>query len=77
MAEDVEGWPDLAEDRNGIQDVDGCPEDDGDGFLDHPDARPLYPGDRSSDLRTHGCPPSGKASPDATTPASSSTEGRP
>lgn len=50
--------PDLPEDRDGIQDADGCPEDDadGDGVVDPDDACPLVPGVPSSDPKTNGCP---------------------
>ncbi len=53
--------PDLPEDRDGIQDADGCPEDDadGDGVLDRDDACPLIPGGTSSDPKKNGCPGAG------------------
>ncbi len=51
--------PDLAEDRDGIQDEDGCPEDDadGDGIVDAEDACPLAAGVASDDRKKNGCPP--------------------
>lgn len=51
--------PDLPEDRDGIQDADGCPEDDadGDGIVDADDACPLAPGVASDDKKKNGCPP--------------------
>jgi hypothetical protein len=54
----VDECPDLPEDRDGIQDQDGCPEDDadGDGILDPQDACPTVPGVESSDPRRNGCP---------------------
>ncbi|HEX4445663.1 MAG TPA: thrombospondin type 3 repeat-containing protein [Polyangiaceae bacterium] len=50
--------PDLPEDRDGVQDADGCPEDDadGDGILDTDDACPLVPGVPSDDRKKNGCP---------------------
>jgi hypothetical protein len=57
----VDECPDLPEDRDGIQDEDGCPEDDadGDGILDQQDACPTVPGVESSDPRKNGCPAPG------------------
>jgi hypothetical protein len=58
VPDDVDECPDLAEDRDGIQDRDGCPEDDadGDGVLDEQDACPLVPGVWWNDARRNGCP---------------------
>jgi hypothetical protein len=58
VPDDVDECPDLAEDRDGIQDADGCPEDDADsdGILDEKDACPLAAGVPSSDPRKNGCP---------------------
>jgi OmpA-OmpF porin, OOP family len=58
VPDDVDECPDLPEDRDGIQDSDGCPEDDadGDGVLDTQDACPLVPGVASSDPHKNGCP---------------------
>jgi hypothetical protein len=58
VLDDADQCPDLPEDRDGIQDEDGCPEDDadGDGILDDQDACPLAPGVPSSDARKNGCP---------------------
>jgi OmpA-OmpF porin, OOP family len=60
VPDEVDECPDLPEDRDGIQDADGCPEDDadGDGVLDEQDACPLVPGAASADPRKNGCPPS-------------------
>jgi OmpA-OmpF porin, OOP family len=57
--------PDLPEDRDGIQDADGCPEDDADGdsILDQDDACPLVPGVPSSDPKKNGCPGEAPAPP--------------
>jgi len=58
VPDDVDECPDLPEDRDGIQDRDGCPEDDadGDGVLDSADACPLVKGAPSADPKTSGCP---------------------
>jgi OOP family OmpA-OmpF porin len=58
IPDDFDECPDLAEDRDGIQDEDGCPEDDadGDGILDGQDACPLVPGVWWNDPRKNGCP---------------------
>ena len=58
IPDDVDECPDLAEDFDGIQDEDGCPEDDadGDGILDAQDACPLVPGVWWNDPRKNGCP---------------------
>jgi hypothetical protein len=58
VPDDADECPDLPEDRDGIQDADGCPEDDadGDGVLDPQDACPLVPGVASEDPKKNGCP---------------------
>jgi OOP family OmpA-OmpF porin len=50
--------PDEPEDFDGIQDADGCPEDDADhdGIPDAQDACPLEPGDPDPDPSKNGCP---------------------
>ena len=60
VPDEVDECPDLPEDRDGIQDADGCPEDDADsdGVLDEQDACPLVPGAASADPRKNGCPAS-------------------
>jgi OmpA-OmpF porin, OOP family len=57
VPDDVDQCPDLPEDRDGIQDDDGCPEDDadGDGIADEEDACPLVPGAPSVDPKKNGC----------------------
>ncbi|MDP9000541.1 MAG: thrombospondin type 3 repeat-containing protein [Myxococcota bacterium] len=59
VPDDVDECPDLPEDKDGIQDNDGCPEDDadGDGVPDSVDACPLVPGAASDDPKKNGCPP--------------------
>ncbi|HEY6461868.1 MAG TPA: thrombospondin type 3 repeat-containing protein, partial [Polyangiaceae bacterium] len=58
IPDDKDECPDLAEDKDGIQDEDGCPEDDadGDGILDTEDACPLVPGVHWNDPAKNGCP---------------------
>src|SRR5207249_4416848 len=50
--------PDNPEDFDGIQDADGCPEDDADkdGIPDAQDACPKEPGDPDPDPKKNGCP---------------------
>ncbi|MBN2341998.1 MAG: OmpA family protein [Deltaproteobacteria bacterium] len=50
--------PDDPEDLNGIDDEDGCPENDmdGDGIKDKFDKCPLVPEDKDGDRDTDGCP---------------------
>jgi OOP family OmpA-OmpF porin len=57
VPDDLDECPDLPEDRDGIQDTDGCPEDDadGDGVLDPVDACPLAAGVPSADPKKNGC----------------------
>jgi OOP family OmpA-OmpF porin len=59
VLDDADQCPELPEDRDGIQDEDGCPEDDadGDGILDEQDACPLVAGVPSNDPKKNGCPP--------------------
>ena len=58
VPDDKDECPDLPEDRDGIQDADGCPEDDADGdeILDRDDACPLVAGLASKDPKQNGCP---------------------
>ena len=50
--------PDVPEDKDGIDDGDGCPEDDADsdGIPDAQDACPKEPGQKSTDPKKNGCP---------------------
>jgi hypothetical protein len=61
--DDADQCPELPEDRDGIQDQDGCPEDDADddGVPDAQDACPLAPGSPSEDPHRNGCPGAGGA----------------
>jgi hypothetical protein len=56
--DDVDQCPTLAEDRDGFEDQDGCPEadNDDDGVIDAEDACPNVPGVRSPDRSKNGCP---------------------
>ena len=50
--------PDVPEDKDGIDDGDGCPEDDADndGIPDAQDACPKEPGQKNTDPKKNGCP---------------------
>jgi OOP family OmpA-OmpF porin len=52
--------PDQPEDKDGIDDGDGCPETDADadGIPDTEDACPKQPGQRNTDPKKNGCPTS-------------------
>ncbi len=54
MKDDIDGCPEVAEDRDGFEDADGCPEidDDDDGIPDKYDACPREKGPESN----KGCP---------------------
>jgi hypothetical protein len=54
VPDDTDACPEQAEDHDGFQDADGCPEpdNDGDGIPDNEDACPMEPGPREYD----GCP---------------------
>jgi OOP family OmpA-OmpF porin len=58
IPDDLDECPDLPEDRDHIQDEDGCPDDDadGDGILDPQDACPLVPGVWWNHPKKNGCP---------------------
>jgi OOP family OmpA-OmpF porin len=75
VPDETDQCPDLPEDRDGIQDADGCPEDDadGDGILDDLDACPLTAGAASDDPRKNGCP----SSASGTAPGTLPPEGKP
>jgi hypothetical protein len=56
--DDTDQCPDVAEDRDGFQDADGCPEpdNDGDGILDVDDKCPNVPETMNGFEDTDGCP---------------------
>jgi hypothetical protein len=58
VPDDVDQCEELAEDRDGIDDDDGCPEDDADddGIQDQVDACPKVKGEPDPDPRKNGCP---------------------
>jgi OmpA-OmpF porin, OOP family len=58
VRDDVDGCPEIAEDRDGFEDSDGCPEidNDDDGVLDKEDACPNVAGEETKDPKTNGCP---------------------
>ncbi|MGD8607588.1 MAG: OmpA family protein [Myxococcales bacterium] len=58
IPDDDDGCPDAAEDKDGFEDRDGCPDldNDGDGILDVDDACPLVKEDYDGDRDEDGCP---------------------
>lgn len=58
VRDDIDGCPEIPEDRDGFEDADGCPEidNDDDGFIDKEDACPNVKGVESSDPKRNGCP---------------------
>jgi hypothetical protein len=58
VKDDVDGCPEIPEDRDGFEDADGCPEidNDDDGIIDKEDACPNVKGVESKDPRKNGCP---------------------
>ncbi len=58
VKDDVDGCPEIPEDKDGFEDSDGCPEidNDDDGIVDKEDACPNVKGVASSDPKKNGCP---------------------
>jgi OmpA-OmpF porin, OOP family len=58
VKDDVDGCPEIPEDKDGFEDNDGCPEidNDDDGIIDREDACPNVKGSPSSDPKKNGCP---------------------
>jgi outer membrane protein OmpA-like peptidoglycan-associated protein len=58
IPDDDDGCPDDAEDKDGFEDSDGCPDldNDGDGILDVDDQCPLVKEDYDGDRDEDGCP---------------------
>ncbi|MCW5837567.1 MAG: thrombospondin type 3 repeat-containing protein, partial [Labilithrix sp.] len=58
IKDDVDGCPEIPEDKDGFEDEDGCPEidNDDDGIIDKEDACPNVKGVPSSDPKKNGCP---------------------
>ena len=58
VPDDVDQCPEIAEDIDGFEDSDGCPDidDDDDGIIDSEDACPRVPGVASPDPKKNGCP---------------------
>jgi hypothetical protein len=58
VRDDVDGCPEIPEDRDGFEDTDGCPEidNDDDGIIDKEDACRDVKGVESSDPKKNGCP---------------------
>jgi OOP family OmpA-OmpF porin len=62
IPDDVDQCPDLAEDKDGFQDADGCPDgdNDDDGIPDAEDACPNQAGPANPDPKKNGCPVPGE-----------------
>jgi outer membrane protein OmpA-like peptidoglycan-associated protein len=58
IPDDVDQCPDVAEDLDGFEDIDGCPDfdNDKDGIYDAQDQCPAVPEDRDGFMDTDGCP---------------------
>ncbi len=58
VPDDIDGCPEIPEDKDGFEDADGCPEidNDDDGILDKDDACPNVKGVPSKDPKKNGCP---------------------
>ena len=58
IPDDVDQCPEDAEDKDGFEDSDGCPDvdNDDDGIIDKLDACPNVAGVETSDPKTNGCP---------------------
>ncbi|MBX3192462.1 MAG: thrombospondin type 3 repeat-containing protein [Labilithrix sp.] len=58
IKDDIDGCPEIPEDKDGFEDADGCPEidNDDDGILDREDACPNVKGVPSKDPKRNGCP---------------------
>jgi len=58
VKDDVDGCPEIPEDRDGFEDTDGCPEidNDDDGVIDREDACRDVKGVESTDPKKNGCP---------------------
>jgi hypothetical protein len=58
IKDDIDGCPEIPEDKDGFEDADGCPEvdNDDDGIIDREDSCPDVKGAPSSDPKKNGCP---------------------
>jgi hypothetical protein len=58
VKDDVDGCPEIPEDKDGFEDADGCPEidNDDDGIVDKEDACPNVKGEPNADPKKNGCP---------------------
>ncbi len=58
VKDDVDGCPEIPEDKDGFEDADGCPEidNDDDGIVDKEDACPNVKGEPDPDPKKNGCP---------------------
>ncbi len=60
VRDDIDGCPEIPEDKDGFEDSDGCPEidNDDDGIIDKEDACRDVKGEPSDDPKKNGCPQS-------------------
>jgi hypothetical protein len=58
VKDDIDGCPEIPEDKDGFEDSDGCPDldNDDDGIIDREDACPNVKGATSNDPKKNGCP---------------------
>jgi hypothetical protein len=65
VKDDVDGCPEIPEDKDGFEDADGCPEidNDDDGIVDKEDACPNVKGEPDDDPKRNGCPHDAPATP--------------
>lgn len=65
VKDDVDGCPQIPEDKDGFEDNDGCPDidNDEDGILDRDDACPNVKGEEDPDPKKNGCPHPQKPAP--------------
>jgi hypothetical protein len=70
VPDDVDQCPGIAEDRDGFEDTDGCPDmdNDDDGIPDELDACPNIKGVLDADPKRNGCPPPQDPAPPTAAP---------
>jgi hypothetical protein len=70
VPDDVDQCPGIAEDRDGFEDTDGCPDmdNDDDGIPDELDACPNIKGVPDADPKRNGCPPPQDPAPPTAAP---------
>lgn len=75
--DDLDGCPEIPEDKDGFEDSDGCPDvdNDDDGILDREDACPNVAGVESTDPKKNGCPGAPPPKPPKNTAPAAGAEG--